>query len=476
MKINNCETKNDFCMKFLLTNARSLAPKIDSLLDAFGSLGLQFAGITETWFKGGAGLKAHLSDVEGASGVRILHCSRDGRKKSRGGGVAFAYDTNACNFQTRKINMPRRCCKVLCVTGNVKKINRKIVTFVVYVPPDSRAADLDDISELLTVEIAAIKASIKNPAIILCGDFNHRNITASLGDAEMLEPIITGPTRGRSKLDVIYTNVNDLILESQLLPPLRAKSGILSDHQCIYAAAEFPAAKSFKWEVKFTRKRSRKADEDFCRDIGAVDWSVVRNAEGVDAKVSTLERTIARMTDKHFPKIRSRWCSNEPPRITHRIRKLWKKKCRIYKKGGRTDAWWRTDETMQEQIKKSREESFYSATKALASPGNPSQWRVADLFSGESPSQICGKVLDYFGTIATSNVAAPRGERVWVEAGLKPFTKESTLKMLKGAKKTNSRVEGDPLPHLVREHPEAFAEPVMEIYNEINRSSEWPRS
>ena len=44
---------NESCARFLLTNARSITPKIDSLKDAFNSLNLQFACITETWYAGG---------------------------------------------------------------------------------------------------------------------------------------------------------------------------------------------------------------------------------------------------------------------------------------------------------------------------------------------------------------------------------------------------------------------------------------
>ena len=46
--------------------------------------------------------------------------------------------------------------------------------------------------------------------------------------------------------------------------------------------------------------------------------------------------------------------------------------------------------------------------------------------------------------------------------------------ILKREKKTESRVVGDPFPHLVRECPEGFARPVACIFNEISRTSTWP--
>ena len=39
---------NSTCTRFLLTNARSLEPKTTSLIEAFDSLNLHFAGVTET--------------------------------------------------------------------------------------------------------------------------------------------------------------------------------------------------------------------------------------------------------------------------------------------------------------------------------------------------------------------------------------------------------------------------------------------
>lgn len=44
-------TKEQNCARLLLTKARSLLSKLDSLVNAFQSLDLHCAGITETWFR-----------------------------------------------------------------------------------------------------------------------------------------------------------------------------------------------------------------------------------------------------------------------------------------------------------------------------------------------------------------------------------------------------------------------------------------
>lgn len=62
------------------------------MTDTFRSLNLHFACITETWYKGGRDLSKHLADLEGAAGIGMIHHSRDGRLRARGGGVALAFN------------------------------------------------------------------------------------------------------------------------------------------------------------------------------------------------------------------------------------------------------------------------------------------------------------------------------------------------------------------------------------------------
>ena len=358
-----------------------------------------------------------------------------------------------------------------------------------YIPPSSKNSDLAQMSELLTFEIASVKVSIKEPILVVCGDFNRRDVIEGIGDAETFSQVVTGPTRGAGTLDIVYTNAGRFVEGAMVLPPLETGGGVRSDHRCVCASMRFPPQMKFQWVVKYTRRRSRRADEAFCRELGSLEWNAVIDATGVDNKVAALEETIERLTEKHFPLIRARKRSNEPPWITHRIRRLFKKKCRIYKRHGRSNSWWATDEVMQQEIKESREQfvertladgnagkSFFAATKALAKPGTQRQWCVSDLLVGASPKQVCDNVLTYFGGIARdieSHVPMPDTARC--SAGFPDFTADTTAKLLGTAKKTNSRVDGDPLPHLVREFPAAFATPLADIYNEVNRMSQWPR-
>ena len=224
----------EYGIHFLLTNARLLAPKLDSLKDAFQSLCLNFASITETWFRGDAALRNDLVDYEGLTGIKILHKSRDGKKKKSGGRAAFAFNSGNCNFKLRHLKHIRKETEILCVSGRVAKVDRVVVVFVVYLPPAIRSADLDAIREELAVEIDLSKQSLKNPIIIVNRDLNHRDISETLGDVDDFAVVQTGPTHGHNTIDLVYTNARGSVNPegTRTLPPLLSGSGVDSDHRC----------------------------------------------------------------------------------------------------------------------------------------------------------------------------------------------------------------------------------------------------
>ena len=96
------------------------------------------------------------------------------------------------------------------------------------------------------------------------------------------------------------------------------------------------------------------------------------------------------------------------------------------------------------------------------------------MFPGMSPAGVCSEVLGYYGGIA-GDAAAPMLDVARCAGGLGEFSILRTTTLLKSAKKSDSRVDGDPLAHLVRKYPEAFAAPVSAIYNKINEAAYWPK-
>ena len=464
-------------------------PKIDSLVHAFDSLELNVACITETWFKPGRDLQERMGDLEGEHGIRVVHRSRDGRLRRAAGGVAIAFKVGSCNLRKRDLRNRKDGQEIVCVTGKIGKIPRKVAILAVYVPPDTRAQQFKDLCDTLVQEIAELKTSLGDPIIYVTGDFNHRDVGPSLELAAGLKLVITPPTRGDNCLDRVYTNTINECEDAMVLPPLDAPSGASSDHKCVHVRGVFPALRNFTWVAKLRRTRTKAADDAFAAELQGWDWSELERAESVDLMADELENAIAALTEKHFPLVRVRRRSNEDPWITRRIRRLWKRKIRLYKKNGKSQAWWDTDLTLQREIASSKEafvermledgnngRPFYAATKKLAAASPIQPWKVGDLFVGMGPGEVCKEVLDFYGKLAKSETFGPSAMAVpRVRGGLGTFTIDRTVELLRGSKRTESRVDGDPQAHLIRTHAECFARPVAEIFNRINDTGRWPR-
>lgn len=88
----------------------------------------------------------------------------------------------------------------------------------------------------------------------------------------------------------------------------------------------------------------------------------------------------------------------------------------------------------------------------------------------------CFLFLEPSGNMSAKGVLMRPEIRAVCEKWLSSFTTYKMCRLLKKSKKTESRVKGDPLPHLICEFPEAFAEPVTNIFNAVNQPSEWPDS
>ena len=304
------QLKNENAVRLLLTNARSLRPKTESLKDAFSSLGLNVACVTETWYKGGRDLSDHLTEIEGSSGIKIIHKSRDGRTRKAGGGVTIAFDFGSCNLKPRSLKAIKKEYEVFCVVGVIGKVARKVAIFSIYIPPAMRAADLEDLKEALPMEIGAIMKTHKDPIIMIAGDFNHRDIQWAPNEVGDFTVLATGPTRGSNTIDLVLTNCPDHHRDTRTLPPLDSQNGSASDHKCVYTEAVFPPVKGYQWVTQFRRTRDDRREESFAKELKEWDWTAMTGSSNVDDMARILEETVGTLTDRHFPLQRVRKMSS----------------------------------------------------------------------------------------------------------------------------------------------------------------------
>ena len=122
------------------TNARSLCPKIHSLLDCFTELKADLAIITETWLTDGPTLQEDIDDLREGSGLGLLVRNREpGARGHSHGGVGIAFRISSCTFKELQINNPDRY-EVIAALGTIPGHSRKLLVIGCYLPPGDNAA------------------------------------------------------------------------------------------------------------------------------------------------------------------------------------------------------------------------------------------------------------------------------------------------------------------------------------------------
>ena len=130
---------------FSLSNARSLASKLKSLIDQTYELDLHFSMITETWFTTNKKIAEELSEVENGQNVGFICKNRKGK---RGGGVAISY--NKSKMQLKKYTIPGNEFEMVCAVGNSTEDTRKFAIFSIYIPPDQKKNKTEKLMDCLS--------------------------------------------------------------------------------------------------------------------------------------------------------------------------------------------------------------------------------------------------------------------------------------------------------------------------------------
>ena len=196
-RIIDSGTRKKKIMTLINTNACSLTPKIESLVDCFEELDVDMAVVKETWLWDGPALTRDLEDLEDGAGLITLTLNRDPHPVMgvSHGGVAFIYKKKIGSFKKIDFHNPEKF-EILPVIGTVRGTSRKMVVVSVYIPPNyniPRGSACLDAVEGLVLEI---KAKYRDPYIIVAGDFNQWRIQDSLQEFADISESLVGPTRG----------------------------------------------------------------------------------------------------------------------------------------------------------------------------------------------------------------------------------------------------------------------------------------
>ena len=247
-------------MTIINTNARSLAPKIDSLIECFSELEVDVAVVTETWLKGGELLEKDISDLELGAGIGAVVKNRQPNPRTgvAHGGVGIFFRKSVSSFKTFRYANPENF-EVLPAFTTLRGSARKLVVVAAYIPPNypvPRARQCLDFIESLIIQV---RLTFRDPYIVVAGDFNQWQIDQALVEFPDISEVHVGPTRGDRAIDRLFCNMTRSLLSSGTVPPLETESptdAARSDHLITYMSTRFQTRQATEWVTYSYRQYS----------------------------------------------------------------------------------------------------------------------------------------------------------------------------------------------------------------------------
>ena len=476
---------------FLNTNARSLGPKIESLFDCMHERKSDIAMVTETWYQSTKQGNEDIDDYAARYSLGAITRNRDsvatnGRQY---GGVAFFFRTSCSSFREFVLDNPEGY-EVLATIGNVKGVRGKIFCLTAYEPPNITLLRARQMHEYISDVIDEAKRVYADCMVLVAGDFNHWPAEEIVEDHVEFQEVTHGNTRGNRSIDRTFCNFPRAITESGTLPPLETESGLPSDHRIAFGRAVFtrPKVPTVKYSYRhYTDQGAIKFQEL----LSTQSWETVFSAVGPSEKVLVFQQILDSIMGLCFlmKTTVKRVC--DPPWVNNKIRKLSRKRRKVYDREGRSPRWKalkkqckelyskRAATYMEEQKKvltaPDASRSFFKNVKAYQSREKPPSFDVRELYPEESDENIASHLADHFNAISSEFQGLIPDQVPEADPGFLPYL--SILDVagrLSKFRKPKSTVKGDIFPCLVNRSAPLLAIPLTHIFNCISINHEWP--
>ena len=489
------QTSSIFNLNYINTNARSLRPKITSLIDAFTNLDLTFAVVTETWFTNGSKLQSESEDLLLGHGLKALTLNRPpGNAGFSHGGVAIIHRDSLASSAIFKFPNPDAF-EVLAAVLTIRGLKRKLVVISAYLPPGYTVARGKSCISYISDLILQIKDKLADPLIGLFGDFNQWKIEEAVEDYVDILETSSGPTRGDRTIDRNFCNWHQNT-STRILPPLETEeteAGTIrrSDHKIVFMQAEIEKLPPPNWQVYSYRQYSEKSAEEFQAWLESLDWTEVLSAHGSNSKARNFQLIIDEAMDYYFPCKTARRKDDDLPWFNETARKKSKKKKAVYKAEYRSPRWRAISDDLERYLGKRRDiylekqrsklsnaessRAFYKNIRNFKTHEKPPTFDVRSLRPGLSDAAVAEEAASYFNRISDEFEPLDPFEipRTY-ERQLPMLSREEIEKKLISCKKPNSRVDGDLFPCLVKRCAKSLSIPLQDIYNTITITSVWP--
>ena len=485
---------NALDLNFINTNARSLRPKITSLIDCFSNLDLSYAVITETWFTEGEKLELESENLLLGHDLNSLTLSRPPVNAGYShGGVAIIYKN--ADIVAKRVDFPNPdAFEVLAAQFTLRGLKRKLFVVAAYMPPNYRVGRAKACLRHIRDLVLYIKNGNRDPYISLAGDFNQWQIQQAVEDYPDMVENSGGFTRKRRVIDRCLSNFSSNILSTKVLPPLETEASEAgtrrSDHNIVLTSAKLDRLKSPTWKKIVYRPYSEAAATKFREWVEGKSWDEVLAANGSNEKARRLQTALDWAMNEFFPIKSIRRKEEDLPWLNDTALKKIRKKKAVFKDEGRSPRWKAIEKETERYIEKRRlkfldkerekflgkdgPKNFFKKVKTFNSAERPKAFDVRSLKPNASDQEVAEDVAKFFNRISDEfEPLDPFEIPSTYGRDLPSLTLGQVADRLRSCKKT-SMVDGDIFPALVAPLADNLAVPLADIFNTITHTFVWP--
>ena len=256
---------------------------------------------------------------------------------------------------------------------------QKIACCALYCKPNSKKKTLllDHISEAYNTLKTKFNRGLH---FVIAGDTNDLKLDAILNLDQNFAQIVTKPTRMNppAVLDPIIMSLAKYYQEPSCLKPLDPdsnKNGAPSDHRIVLTRPiNTIDNKPIRNVRKVVVRPIPQSGLDLYRDwLMDQTWDQVYQAESAHTKAEIFQKMLVHKYDEIFPQKIRNISSDDQPWITFKMKKLDRKRKRVFHKERRSEKWRKLDKLFKNEVKNAKAEFYKNKIEELKLK-NPKQW------------------------------------------------------------------------------------------------------
>ena len=376
---------------------------------------------------------------------------------------------------------------------------QKIACCAIYSKPDSRKKTqlLDHISESFNILNTKFGRGLE---FILAGDTNDLNLDPILALTPKFQQIVKDWTRldPPAILDPIITTLSSYYQVPECLEPLDAdpeKGGKKSDHKIVIAKPidiiNNKCARTAKI-IKF-RPLSKSGMVKMKEWFIDQSWEEVTKAVTAHEKASVFQKMLLDVLDEFFPEKLLKINNDDQPWISNKLKKMDRKRKRLYRKERRSENWKMLDKLFKAEIKNAKAQ-FYKKTISNLKQTDPGKWyswlkRISchdqkdqelkiDDINHLTDQEQAEQIAETFSAIP-NEYEALKAEKIDIppfqDSEIPQFEPSQVWLLLCKLNTNKATVKGDFPVKLIKIFAAYLAEPLTDIFNTSIRRGEYPK-